>query len=190
MEQELNTSQRNCLSHEISAYIDGELSSDQEMRLEMHVASCRECADELNLQKSFLNALETSLDTQEIELPKNFTKVVVANAESRVTGLRHPSERRRAAIVFACLSIFAFFALGSNVGSFVAAMTSVADKFAAVVVSIGHFCYDILLGSVIIFRSLASGLLFESQTTAVILLLVFVVSLLLSSRLLVRFHRT
>jgi hypothetical protein len=57
---------------------------------------CSVCADDLNLQKSFLNALDSSLDEEtEIRLPKNFTKTVVANAESRVSGLRHPHEVRK-----------------------------------------------------------------------------------------------
>src|SRR5687767_7691259 len=89
-----------CPSPELSAYIDGELSPREELELEVHLAECRTCADELNLQKSFLNALDSSLDDEiEIPLPKNFTKSVVANAESRVNGLRHPHEWRNAAFI-------------------------------------------------------------------------------------------
>jgi len=179
-----------CPTPEISAYIDGELSADQELQLELHMAGCRVCADDLNLQKSFLNALEISLDEKEIELPNDFTKTVVTHAESRVTGLRHPSERRRAAVVFVTLLLIAGVALGSNLGAALGAATAVAEKFIAVVVSVGHFCYDIALGSVIVFRSLVTGFIFESGISAAIFLLVFVMSLLLSSRLLVRFHRT
>jgi len=179
-----------CPSPDISAYIDGELSADQELQLELHMGGCRVCAEDLNLQKSFLNALEISLDEKEIELPRDFTKSVVTHAESRVTGLRHPSERRRAALVFVTLILFAVLALGSNLGSALGAATSIAEKFVAVLVSVGHFCYDIALGSVIVFRSLVADFIFESGITAAIFLVVFVMSLLLSSRLLVRFHRT
>lgn len=179
-----------CPSPDISAYIDGELSADHELELELHMAACRVCADDLNLQKSFLNALESSLDEKGIELPCDFTKSVVAHAESRVSGLRQPSERRRAAVVFFGLTVLAGIALGSNVGSVFAALTSIAEKLVAVVVSVGHFCYDLALGSLIVFRSLVAGLIFESGITVAILLLVFVMSLLLSSRLLVRYHRT
>jgi anti-sigma factor RsiW len=190
VKNELNKAHDHCPSPEISAYIDGELSADQELQLELHMAGCRVCAGDLNLQKNFLNALEISLDEKEIELPNDFTKTVVAHAESRVTGLRHPSERRRAAIVFVTLIVFAAFTLGGNLGAALVAATSVAEKFVAVAVSVGHFCFDIALGSVIVFRSLVTGLIFESGITAAIFLLVFVMSLLLSSRLLVRFHRT
>ena len=190
MKNELNKTQDPCPSPDISAYIDGELSADQELQLELHMAGCRVCADDLNLQKSFLNALESSLDEKEIELPNDFTKTVVTHAESHVTGLRHPSERRRAAVVFVMLMLFAVAALGSNIGPALGTVTSIAEKVVAVVVSVGHFFYDIALGSVIVFRSIVAGFIFESGTTAAIFLLVFVMSLLLSSRLLVRFHRT
>ncbi|HKP70322.1 MAG TPA: zf-HC2 domain-containing protein [Pyrinomonadaceae bacterium] len=189
MKRELNNFD-SCPSPDISAYIDGELSADRELQLDLHMADCRVCSDDLNLQKSFLNALESSLDDKEIELPADFTRTVVTHAESHVTGLRQPSERRRAAVVFVTLMLLAGVALGGKLGTAMNALTSVAEKVVAVVTSIGHFCYDIALGSVIVFRSLAAGLIFDSGITAAIFLLIFVMSLLLSSRLLVRFHRT
>ena len=134
--------------------------------------------------------MESSLDEKEIELPNDFTKTVVTHAESRVTGLRHASERRRTAVVFVMLILVAGLALGSNLGTALGAATSIAEKFVAVVVSVGHLFYDVALGSVIVFRSLVAGFIFESGITAAIFLLVFVMSILLSSRLLVRFHRT
>lgn len=181
-----------CPSPDISAYIDGELSPDDEMVLETHIAHCRTCSDDVNLQKSFLNALDTSLEDEEsiIELPKNFTKAVVANAESRVTGLRRPGERRSAAFICAILVLFSVFALGSNAEKTFATSASIPDKFVAVVASIGHLAYDFALGSAIVFRSLASKFVFESGFAVMFFLVLFMLSLYLSSRLLVRFHRT
>ena len=57
-----------CPSPDLSAYIDGELSPHDELELEMHVAGCRVCADDLNLQKSFLNALDSSLTIRQMRL--------------------------------------------------------------------------------------------------------------------------
>lgn len=180
-----------CPSPEISAYIDGELSSIDEMALELHLAVCRPCSDDLNLQKTFLNALNSSLvDEETIELPKNFTKAVVANAESRVSGLRRPGERRSAAIICGVLILFSLFALGSNAEKTISAAGSIIDKVVAVVVSIGHLAYDFALGAAIVFRSLSSKFIFESGFSALFFLVVFMLSLYLSSRLLVRFHRT
>jgi anti-sigma factor RsiW len=179
-----------CPSPDIAAYVDGELTPDQELQLDLHMAGCRVCSDELNLQKNLLNALEGSLDERAFELPKDFAKTVIVNAESRVSGLRHPTERRRAAVVFSALLLVAILVLGGNVGVVFAAAATIAEKAIAVIVSVGHFVYDIALGSVIIVRSVASDLVFDSANGVALLLLVLVVSLLLSSRLLVRFHRT
>ena len=190
MERVGTTSEVCCPSPDISAYLDGELTPDQELRLDLHMAGCRVCSDELNLQKSILNALDGSFDEKSIELPTDFTKTVVAHAESRVSGLRHPSERRRAAVVLAILLVFAYIVLGSNVGVVLDSTTAIAEKVIAVVFSAGYLVYNIALATVVVFKSLVSGLVFGSGANVVILLLVFVVSLLLSSRLLVRFHRT
>jgi anti-sigma factor RsiW len=180
-----------CPSPELSAYIDGELSPGDEMELERHLVSCRICIEDLNLQKSFLNALDYSLEEEsEIELPKNFTRSVVANAESRVSGLRRPNERRHAALICVALLVFSLFALGSSTEKTFLATAAVFDKVIAVVTAVGHLAYDIALGAAIIFRSLASKFLFDSAGTAVIILALAALSLYLFSRRPVRFRRT
>lgn len=180
-----------CPLPEISAYIDGELSAPAEIQLEMHISGCRICTDDLNLQKSFLNALDRSLEVEKkIELPKNFTKAVVANAESHVSGLRRPHERRNAAFICTALIAFSLFALGSNSEKTFAATTTILEKVFAVVASVGHFVYDAALGSAIVFRSLLSKFVLESAAAVTFLLVVFVLSLYIFSRLVVRFHRT
>lgn len=180
-----------CPSPEISAYVDGELSSHDELELEMHLAGCRICVEELNLQKSFLNALGSSLDGEkEIELPADFAKAVVANAESRISGLRRPHERRKAAFICTALTVFSLLALGNNFESTFSAATSVAEKFYAVAASAGHIAYDMALGSTIVFRSLASAFVFDSAAAVAFVMTLFVVSLYIFSRLFVGFRRS
>jgi hypothetical protein len=179
-----------CPSPDISAYLDGELSPADELRLESHLAGCKPCVDDLNLQKSFLNALDYSLETEDkIELPQDFTRSVVANAESRVTGLRRPRERRNAAVICAALIVVSLFALGSSAEKTFIATAVIVDQFLAVIISAGHLSYDLALGSAIIFRSLTSKFLFESGITMFAYLTLFLLSLYSFSRLLVRFHR-
>lgn len=180
-----------CPSREISAYIDAELSPGDEMRLESHLARCKTCSDDLNLQKSFLIALDSSLDdANEIELPANFTKTVIVKAESGVSGLRRPNERRNAALICGGLLVFTILLLGGNTERTLAASASVAEKVIAVVSSVFHFVYDISLGSAIVLRSLAANFVFESTIGALLVLTVFISSLYLFSKLLFRFHRT
>ncbi len=191
MEFLLNEDQTLCPSPDISAYIDGELSSRDEIQLEMHIADCRVCRDDLNLQKTFLNALDSSIEAADrIELPADFTKSVVANAESRVSGLRRPHERRKAAFICVSLIMFLLFALGSNAERSLAATGAIAEKLLVLIGSVGHFAYDIALGSAIVFKSLALGFVFDSNAVFAFVLLLLVLSLYLFSRLLGEFRRT
>lgn len=191
MEFLLNEDQALCPSTDISAYIDGELSSSDEIRLEMHIADCHVCRDDLNLQKMFLNALDSSIEAADsIELPPDFTKSVVANAESRVSGLRRPHERRKAALICVALIMFSLFGLGSNAERSLAAAGVIAEKFLVLIGSIGHLAYDIALGLAIVFKSLALGFVFDSNAIFAFVLLLLVLSLYLFSRLLGEFRRT
>ena len=180
-----------CPSPDISAYLDGELSPADELGLESHLARCKRCSEDLNQQKSFLNALDYSLEAEDkIELPLDFTRSVVTNAESRVTGLRSPRERRNAALICAALIAVSLFALGSSAEKTFVATAVIVDQFLAVITSLGHLAYDLALGSAIIFRSLTSKFLFESGVSMFAYLVLFLLSLYSFSRLLVRFHRT
>ena|SRR5687767_5652972 len=191
MEQIERKNDLSCPSPDVSAYLDGELFPRAELELEMHLAVCRVCADELNLQKSFLNALGSTLDHENgIELPDNFAKAVVTNAESRVSGLRHPHERRNAGFICAALILLSVVALGSNTESAFAAATTIAETSLVVAEWAWHFVYDIALGSTIVFRSLASAFLFDSAVAIALFLGLFVLSLYVFSRLLYGFRRT
>lgn len=156
-----------CQSADISSYIDGELSPSRELELELHFSGCESCLAELNLQKKFLIALDHALESEEeIDVPANFTQVVVANAESRVNGLRRPAERFHAFFVCFGLFLVIIFALGSS-GSRTAfdALFVVLDKVTAVGSFAAHVAYDIAIGAVIVIRSLASQVVFGSSLT-------------------------
>jgi hypothetical protein len=154
-----------CPSGEISSYIDGELTPSRELELETHFMSCEACRSELNLQKKFLIALDHALESEEgIDLPANFTKVVVANAESRVTGLRRRSERFNALFVCAGLFFVIVFALGaSGSNTTLDGIEVIFEKVAAVGLFIFHVAYDIAIGAISILRSLSSHLILDSS---------------------------
>jgi hypothetical protein len=153
-----------CPRAEISPYIDGELAPKQEIDLEIHISSCPICAEDLKLQRQFLCALDASLENEpEIDLPTDFTKVVVATAESHVSGLRRPTERFNAAFICSGLVLVMMFSLGAAAGDPLGAFFSVWDKSAAVASCIGHMAYDVAIGAVIIIRSLSSYFISDSS---------------------------
>lgn len=176
---------------EIAAYLDGELAPREELELEKHFAGCASCAAELNEQKRLLLVLDFAAKTEtEIELPKNFTKIVVANAESRVSGLRQPQERRRA--LFACAGLFlltlAFF--GAETDVLLNTFWKSTDQFLAVGGFVWKLFYDLSTAAAVIVRSVGNHLVYNSATTTAVLGALFFAALLVLSRLVHGFHRS
>jgi anti-sigma factor RsiW len=173
-----------CDTHDIAAYIDGELEPSREMELEMHFASCADCTAELNLQKSLLHHLEFGLrDNADIDLPADFTKVVVANAESTVAGLRRPRERFNALFICGGLSFFLLMVLG------VGAASSLVDQMTAVGSFFGHFVYDFVFGVVVIVRGTAARVRPE-LASALLMAGAFGVSIYLARKAALRWMRS
>ena len=180
--------EKNC-SHrsDIAAYIDGELSPGEELELEMHVAVCKLCAAELNEQKTLLQALDFAFeDKNSIELPANFTRLVVANAESKVSGLRRPQERFKALFVCAALFLLVLLGFGGETKTVVETFGKFADQFLAVGGFVWNLIYDIAFGAAIILRSLSHQIIYNMTISAAFLVVALLISALAVSRLIVR----
>ena len=179
-------SQRN----DLAAYIDGELSAREELELEMHIAICGDCNSELNEQKNLLQALDFALETErEIKLPANFTKIVVANAECKVSGLRRPQERFRALFVCAALFTLVILGLGGETRTVFGTFTKFAEQFLAVGGFVWNIVYDIAFGTAIILRSLSNQFVYNSTVFLAFICGLFFVLLFVFSRLTVRTNR-
>lgn len=176
---------------DIAAYIDGELLPREELELEMHLAVCRHCGDELNGQKKLLLALDYALETEkEIELPENFTRIVVVNAESKVSGLRRPQERSKALFACAALFLLVILGLGRETKTTFEAFAKFAEQFLAVGGFIWNLVHDIAFGTAIVLRSLSHHLVHNSNVFFAILLGLVFISLAVFSRFVMRLNRT
>src|SRR5437870_10821241 len=120
-----------CPSTDIAAYLDGELSPQTELELEAHVSNCEVCLRELNQQKTFVTALSSSL-ISDLEIPDDFTKRIVTNAESTVSGLRRRSEWLNAVFVCCGLFFFVLFSLGASAGGAFGSFFGIFERIAAV----------------------------------------------------------
>ena len=190
MDLQTATIENACPRSDIAAYIDGELRASEELALEIHFATCHECAEELNEQKKLLCVLDSALeDEREIELPANFTRVVVTNAESKVSGLRHPKERFGALFVCAALFFLAVLGLGSETETVLSTFVKFGGQFFAVAIFAAHLMGDIAFGSFVVLRSLSYQFVYGSTASLAFLITVFFVSLLALSKLIVRFNR-
>ncbi len=174
MSFELSTIQNiTCPSDEIAAYIDGELTLAHELELDSHFADCQVCSNELNQQKLFLRHLDASLKHEsDLELPKNFTKQIVANAESTVSGLSRPRERFNALFICAGLALFALFTMGVESGNLFGRFSVILEKTAAVADIFGHAIYSFFVGMAVIVRTVAS----ESQIGLAAVITISIVS--------------
>jgi predicted anti-sigma-YlaC factor YlaD len=179
-----------CPREEIAAYLDGELSPRRELELEAHFAVCASCVSELNAQKKLLCVLDSALLTErEVLLPENFTKVIVTKAESNVSGLRRPQERRNALFICAALFIPLLIWFGAETESVLTAFGQFGEQILAVGGLIFHLVYDITVGIAVILRSLSNQFVFNSIASIVFLLILFIFSLVAVSRLVIRFNR-
>lgn len=172
---------------DIAAYIDGELLPREELELESHLAICGECQREINEQKKLLCVLDYALeDEKEFKLPENFTKIVVANAESKVSGLRRPQERPTALIVCAVLFLLVLLGLGRETEAVWNTFADFAEQFLVVAGFAFHLFYDIALGAAIIFRSIGSHLIYNSTVSLALTVIIFSFSLFALLRFTVR----
>jgi anti-sigma factor RsiW len=180
-------SQHSCPSQDIAAYLDGELMPARELELEMHLASCSVCHSELNSQKQFLRGLESTLRAEGgIDLPADFTRHLVVNAESSVSGLRRPRERFNAIFICAGLGLFALLAVGADA---VAGVPGVVAQAASIAGIVGHMIYSVLLGAAIIVRSLAAQVEPNAAGSVIALLALALGALWLATRKIVRIRR-
>lgn len=147
-----------CPREEISSYIDGELSTAEEATFDKHLAICETCRTELKHQKDFLFALNASLESEpDIPLPKDFTRTIVANAESRVSGLRRPREQFTAVFICAALFFFALFAIGGDAETvWLVAAGSILEKVLAVGAFMLRLAFNVSLSVAVVLRALFS----------------------------------
>ncbi len=184
MNSQTATTEKICSqTSEIAAFIDGELLPREELELELHLAVCGSCSAELNEQKKLLCALDFALENEkQFELPANFTKIVVANAESKVSGLRRPQERSKALFVCATLFLLVLLGLGGETETVLNTFRKFAEQFLAVGGFVWHLIYDVSVGTAIVLRSLSSQFIFNSFASLAILIVFVFLSLFLLSR--------
>jgi len=179
-----------CPTDEIAAYIDGELGARRERELDLHIAACQACSEELNQQKQFLLDLDRSLKGEaELEVPSDFAKHVVANAESAVAGLRRPRERYNALFICAGLFLFGLFALGADATRVFESLAVTAEKAGAIGTFFGSIVYSVFLGLATIVRVVAGALKFGEGFLLFLPAIIGGAFLMFVSRRVLRTHR-
>lgn len=189
-EQSLKIEQT-CPCEEIGLYLDGELSAQDELVFEKHLAVCPVCFDELNSQKEMFSVLDLAFESKsEIELPKDFTKVIVTKAESGVNGLRSKKERFSALFLCAGLFLLIMLGLGAESERAFGTITALSRQFAAIISFIFHLLLDISTGAVVVLRSLSQHLVSNQIFLFALILGALAISIFTVSRYWLRFSRS
>ena len=183
-----------CRTEEIVAYLDGELDASSLARLEQHLEDCPECAAELRAQQCLHQELNFALiDEPALEMPKNFAQLVAARAQSDMSGVRAPRERRRALRLCGVLAAASFMLLGGTaLGESVFAPLRAIWKVGVALFSFfGHALYDAGASVAVISRGLTGRLLSQSpRGLGLLFLLLLALAFFTLARLIVRYHRT
>ncbi len=155
---EKNDSKHICPNDDIAAYVDGELSAEAETAFERHISECEACARGLLDQRQFLAALTASFDdASSIQMPADFTKRVVSNAESTVAGVRRPNELLTAVCITAALFSFSLFAFGGEAFAIAITVEALGERVLALGLFVLRMAGGLAFAIAVISRSLVSS---------------------------------
>ena len=138
-------------------YLEGEMPHDDECVFESHIPSCENCRVEIGLHHRMTAEID-KFPADQIILPKDFSRIVAAKAESQVGGLRIRNERKITVAIVAGLALLVFIFLGANFEVTSNLLFFIADRFLAFFLVIGNFVFNFLLGIFIILKVVATQL--------------------------------
>jgi anti-sigma factor RsiW len=180
-----------CERNLFAAYVDGELDTDLTLLFEDHLDDCFECRAELRAHRLFVCELDAAMmESAEIPVPDDFSRMVAARAASDMRGVRTRSEHRKALTICAVLALVGFALLGA------AARTTVfmiAERFVGTVFSLVSFmagtAYDMVAGFAVVFRVVSRKVIVDSGSLGPLVGLL-ALAILILSRLISNYHRT
>lgn len=183
--------QDSCRIEDVVAYLDGELDSTSLESFEAHVKACARCAAELRSQRQLLCTLDSAFgNSRTFELPRDFTRVVAAHAQSDVSGMRRKSEGRRALQLCAILALVSFALLGAATRATVfEPVRTFARITASVLDLVWRTVYDAGTGLAVIVRVVSRAMFLDSSGLILLAILPFAIVVVLLPRLIARYHR-
>lgn len=180
---------QNCQTDLIAAYVDGELDASTSTTLEAHLLECSSCQTELRNQRLFMCELDSALaDELHMAVPRDFARIVAAQAESDMSGARSGTEHKRALRYCLVLTLASFALLGVAAGkSLIFSAQFVGSRFVGLVSFLGKLLYDAGESVIVILRIGSQALLPDGFS--ILVLLILLLAVLLLSLLISSYHR-
>ena len=185
-----STSNDNCRSEDIAAYLDGELDAAALAHFEQHIKECSSCSECLGEQRRLLCAIDLALDeASALPLPKNFAAVVAARAQADMSGMRGRSERKRALTLCVLLAMISFILLGASFNeAALGPISAIAKLTLSLLGFLWHALYSAGAGFAVIARTVGGHFIFESHPFGLLVFLLLAAALL--SLLINNYRRT
>jgi anti-sigma factor RsiW len=180
-----------CQLEDVAAYVDGELTGAALEDFEFHLRSCGACADELRTQKQLLCTLDVAVnDSRSFELPREFSRVVTARAESDLSGMRRKHERRRALKLCAALALTSFALMGAAARGLVIDPLRSIFRVANILLDFAsRAALDLAETLAVFIRVFARAIFSAPHGIGVLFLIALLLSILLLPFLIARYHR-
>jgi Putative zinc-finger len=178
-----------CHPELIAAYVDGDLESSVRISVEQHLLECEACEAELRNQRLLACELDSLFaEPALVPVPRDFARVVAAQAECDMSGARTRTEHKRAFRYCLILAFFSFALLG--VATSKALLFSgqlLGSKVIGLIALAGKALYDAGTGFTVIMRVAAKALMPDGFS--VLVLLVLLLAIVLLSLLISGYHR-
>ncbi len=184
---------------QVVAYLDGELDSKRADEFERHARLCASCSRDLAEQRRLLCTLNLAfVTTPDTALPRNFSQIVMARAQSDMGGMRGRGERRLALKICLLLGIIStLLLLGAATGggrssssSAVSALAaSLIEPLAGIAKILQHTAIYVGSAALIILRAIGRQVSSDLQSRGLILLVLFAAALTLLPCLIINYHR-
>ncbi len=185
-----STHEHESRTEDVAAYLDGELGGAASESFEAHLKTCPRCATELRTQRQLLCTLDLAFSERSFALPRDFSRVVAAHAESDLSGMRKKSERRRAFQLCALLALLAFALLGAAARALVFQPAQSFLRIAGSLLDlVWRALYDAGTGAAVIVRVVGRALILAPHGSGLLLVIPFVIALALLPRLIANYHR-
>lgn len=191
MELKNHNCQEQAVANDVAAYLDGQFEAAQVVEFEAHLENCAACREELNAQRQFLCALDSSFShTEQLPIPKDFARIVAARAESDMSRVRQTAERRRALLVCLTLGVTAFALLGATTDTALLLNgRALANKVFGVLSLLWTTLRDAYTGLSIVSRVVAQLLLPQSPVMSFAALILLALAIASLSHLIIKYHR-
>ena len=176
MKPPINNAESSCSKSALLEFLEGDLSTDAEQKVAAHIRTCPACQNEVKQHQNLLIELDNSFDDLP-KIPDDFSKILLVNVKSQVSGVRMPNERRLAMLICGGLLVTVLLAVAAGSLNPLSGSTIIFEKTVSVTYFIFGLLLDLILGVGIVGRAISSSF---GESPLIILAAIVVATLIIA----------